>query len=223
MISGRQALWTVFQEYKLDEERGTLFDLTDLMAVRMKDDRHMEAFIDVWDDTVHNMKEPLPESVVEVLFFEQIKRSSVLASEVAEYNRAPRGDHRHSYQFLYDSAVRHVNRQLNERNRAAKLDHLRGKPTHGTPALPAKEARDEDDFEAALPAKDLPCYDFAKGKCSRGNECKYSHDLAAASARPKPKAKPKAKPKQKAITKEEAERRKEDSVPQPRQGQLQVR
>jgi hypothetical protein len=42
-------------------------------------------------------------------------------------------------------------------------------------AAPAGAAAPEP---GARPADAIPCYDFTKGMCTRGDKCKYSHDIA---------------------------------------------
>ena len=208
MITGRQALYIIVREYALDEERGSVYDLADLLAVKNpKGDASLEVFIEEWDDVLTSMTEPPEERYKEFLFLEQIKGSTLLAPEVAEYRRAPRGDHRRSYTFLYDAAKRLLNRQRQEQNRSAKLRNMQGKSTHGTPTLPATEPEESQEPAApTLPSKDLPCFDFQQGKCNRGDACEYSHDISKDG--PKPKAKAKAKAKPKPLTQEELDRRK---------------
>ena len=112
MITGRQSLWIVYREFALDEERGTLYDLSDLLAVRNPDgDKTLEIFFDEWETTIQAMSEDPPPSLLEILFLEQIKKSEALATEVAEYRRASRGHPHRTYNFLYDSVARYLHRQ----------------------------------------------------------------------------------------------------------------
>ena len=36
MLKGRQILWMIHENHELDEERGALYDFTDLMAIRLR-------------------------------------------------------------------------------------------------------------------------------------------------------------------------------------------
>ena len=67
LIKGRQLLLIIFEYFKLDEAAGSLYDLTDLMAVRMKGDNpsggQLEAFYSTWESTFLNMKEEPTEKV----------------------------------------------------------------------------------------------------------------------------------------------------------------
>ena len=181
MISGRQSLWVAYKEYSYDEERGTLYGLSDLMSLRNPDaekepsrqrPESIEAFIDEWDATLQAMKDEAPDNLKEVLFYEQVKNCHAIAPEIAEYDRARPGHQHKTYEFLYDSVIRYVNRTKYARNRKAKLLHMKGLSTHGVNALPVHDAPHEEeskssglgtqDAQTAAPA--APAKGKAKGR-----------------------------------------------------------
>jgi hypothetical protein len=48
MVSGRQLLWIIYQHFAVDEAAGCLYNITDLMAVRLVDDQ-LDSFLHSWD------------------------------------------------------------------------------------------------------------------------------------------------------------------------------
>ena len=150
---------------------------------------------------------------MEALFYEQVKGSTILAAELAGYNRAVKVSAMRTYQFFYDVVVRPTKRKRHERNRNAKLQYQDKKGTRNKERTPPAT---EGQPEKAVPPKELPCFAFQKGQCKRGKKCKYPHDpevckTAPATQDPAPKAKAKAKPKAqpKSLSKAELERRKQ--------------
>jgi hypothetical protein len=61
MITGRQLLRLIWEQCKVDEASGALYDLTDLMAVKMKGDnpgpKLLSAFMTCWESTLEHMKD----------------------------------------------------------------------------------------------------------------------------------------------------------------------
>ena len=48
VLKGRQILGLIHDHRKLDEERGALYDFTDLMSVKLKGDSSLESFWNTW-------------------------------------------------------------------------------------------------------------------------------------------------------------------------------
>ena len=57
LISGRQQLRFIYDEFKLNEDNGERFDLEDLMKVRYPGDEHLEDFLVLWDWALTRMDE----------------------------------------------------------------------------------------------------------------------------------------------------------------------
>ena len=57
LVSGRQQLRFIYDEFKLDEDNGERFDLEDLMKIRYPGDDQLEEFLVLWDGTLTRMDE----------------------------------------------------------------------------------------------------------------------------------------------------------------------
>ena len=68
MVNGRQILHQIYQNYRVNEEAGALYDFTDLMAIRLKGDNQLENFLISWDSVIAGMKHVPAPDVVELLF-----------------------------------------------------------------------------------------------------------------------------------------------------------
>jgi hypothetical protein len=96
MVRGRQLLFLIYQRYKTAEQAGALFNITDLMKVRLNKGpdpmKSLEGFLNAWETTLADMSAMPAETHLEHLFLEQVKHSPVLTAEIAHYHRLdPRG------------------------------------------------------------------------------------------------------------------------------------
>ena len=64
LMTGRQALYILYAEFAIDEERGALYDLSDLMLVKYKSDEHAPRFL---NSVVAHRPRPLREAAGEQL------------------------------------------------------------------------------------------------------------------------------------------------------------
>ena len=72
MMSGRQAVWMVYEFMKTNAKAGALFDLNDLMSIRLKGDK-LEDFWSSWEATLSGMKKKPDDDTVKTLFLKQLK------------------------------------------------------------------------------------------------------------------------------------------------------
>ena len=200
LMTGRQALYVLYAEFAIDEERGALYDLSDLMLVKYKSDEHAPRFLNLWLHTVQGLSEKQPENNLMTLLKAQLEHSSALKDDISHFNRLSKGDPERNYDYLIESLKRFVNKTKKNINREKTLVRLSGgQPRPTVLALPAEEERGGG-----------ACIAFQNtGRCRFGDRCKYTHsqDAAAkakAKAKPKPKADPKAKPGAKAKPKPKA-------------------
>ena len=142
MLRGRQILWMVYDHHKYDEERGSLYDFKDLMSVHFRGDSHLEAFLSNWDSVLAGMKAQPEASLLEVLFYDQLSKSTVLREEIAHYDRARKGSEERTYAFLLEAARRYLERQRLARNRQAVAKGLGGGSS--TPATRRGEEEEEE-------------------------------------------------------------------------------
>ena len=61
MIKGRQILFMIYEQFRLSEVAGSLYEIGDLMSVRLKGDA-LEHFLITWDSVVSGMKK-MPEDL----------------------------------------------------------------------------------------------------------------------------------------------------------------
>jgi hypothetical protein len=63
-LKGRQALHLIYDYYKVSESQVGVMDLADLISVELRDDGHLQTFIDNWDTVLCGMtKEPAQEDM----------------------------------------------------------------------------------------------------------------------------------------------------------------
>jgi predicted nucleic acid-binding Zn-ribbon protein len=95
LIRGRQILWLVYEDYRINEEAGSLTDLSDLMKVVLRKDQskteHLFRFMMNWDSVLAGMSNPPSEDNLQVMLFDQVKHVPCLATDVAIYDRASPG------------------------------------------------------------------------------------------------------------------------------------
>ena len=160
MMTGRQAAWMVYEYMKTNAKAGALFDLNDLMSIRLKGDR-LEYYWASWESTLTGMKKKPDDDTVETLFLKQVKYSDSMKIELAHYERHPDGHPDHSYSFLTLAIQRIINKRRQDTNRKEIETLLSGgRP----PALAADEKgkgkgkgkgkyKDKDTDADAAPAK----------------------------------------------------------------------
>ena len=129
--------------HKYDEELGALYDYSDLLSVRLRNDSGLEAFMNSWDGVLAGMKVTPAEELLEFLFLNQLRHSTVLKEEVAHYDRAKRGSETRTYAFLMESVRRDLERQRLLHNRKAVSKGLGGDSAGilALPAAPKKEPK----------------------------------------------------------------------------------
>ena len=170
MLRGRQALRMVYDYMKVSEQAGALFDISDLMAVRLIGDK-LESFLHNWESTLTGMKNAPDPETKEVLFLKQLQRADIMKAEVAHYERHEIGHPDHSYAFLLAALKRKIQKKRQDDNRKV-IEAAHG---GGKPALAAKGKGKGDKGKGI-------CFKFRDtGKCDREN-CPYQHVKAAAPA-----------------------------------------
>jgi len=191
----------VHDYHKLDEERGALYDFTDLTAVRLKGD-NLESFMNTWEMVLAGIRHLPDQHIIETLFLDQLRHSTVLREEISHYERQDRGHRDRTYEYLVGCVRKYLNRVRQKNNRKALERALSGGVGHtAAPATKAKKAKSKEanqDASPAAPAKGSSgtgkgkgrsgtnppkpagtpgaiCYEFQKtGKCNRQG-CKYEH------------------------------------------------
>ena len=145
MLKGRQSLLIVYEHFTVSEEAGALYDFEDLMNVRFKGDNHLESFMNTWDTVLASIDKPPAADIVETLFVNQLRNSKDLREEIAHYDRSLKGTRDRTYEFLYLSVKRLLERRRHADNRKAVTLLLTGErvektsPSLSAPVHPEKE------------------------------------------------------------------------------------
>ena len=137
-VTGRQLLKLVYDYYRTDEYTGIVYDVSDLMAIKMKSDnpnwKQLASFRDAWDETLAGMEKEPGEDVLEAVFKQQVRHCHCLSQDIGIYDRAPKGDPSRTYKFLYESVERFLARKQSELNRSdiqkTRRDYDRQKDDH---------------------------------------------------------------------------------------------
>ena len=90
----------VFQYYSTNAEAGALYDLADVMCVKLKWDSHLVTHN--WDYVWVGMRNKPTEETLSLLFLENLRGCCVMWEEVDHYDRARKGAVDKSYQYLPD-------------------------------------------------------------------------------------------------------------------------
>ena len=211
LIRGRQILWLVYEDYRLNEEAGALHEITDLMKVTLRKDQnkieHLSRFMLNWEMILAGMKEPPPENQLQILFYEQVRYLPFLNNDIAVYERANIGSEDRSYQFLLKAVKRVLERNKQEKNRkdierslesltaGGKVNALKGKGGKGKGKGKNGKGKGKDGGKG----KDNNCREWMRsGSCPRGKDCVWEHPTVDGwnfVQNPKAKAKAKGKPK----------------------------
>jgi hypothetical protein len=215
LIRGRQVLWMIYEDFRINEEAGALHDITDLMKVTLKRDQtkieNLSRFLLNWEMILAGMKDPPPENTLQVMLYDQVRNVTALATDIAVYDRATPGTEERSYNFLMKAIKRVLERHRQEKNRRdieKSLDHLTSKGNvnafkgaKGGGKGPKGGGKGKGKGEGKGPKGDNTCRQWMSSQeCSRGASCKYDHPPMngwkfVAGAEAKAKAKPKAKSK----------------------------
>jgi hypothetical protein len=64
MLKGRHILWMVYQYYAVSQDAGAMYSITELMSVRLNDDK-LETFLHNWNHVLAGMESPPANDIVE--------------------------------------------------------------------------------------------------------------------------------------------------------------
>jgi hypothetical protein len=121
-VTGRQLLKVVYDYYKTDEYSGVLYDVADLMEVKVKGDnpgwKQLQDFRDTWDETLAGMEREPAEDILEALFKQKIKTCNCISHDLSIYDRAEKGSPMKTYKYLYEAVEKFLSRKISEANRA---------------------------------------------------------------------------------------------------------
>ena len=91
-----------------------------------------------WDQVWAGIVQTPEESVLETLFYKQLKNCKAIHHDMNEYHRADEGTDKHTYDFLVSAVRTHLDRERLEGNRDRVAKGLSG---GGRPSAPAVEGK----------------------------------------------------------------------------------
>ena len=160
------------------------------MKVKLPQD-DLSTFIHNWESVVAGISHVPDERTLRDILLRQIRRSARMKWDLDLYDRAKEGTSTHSYSFLIQSIRDLLTRERVRRNRD-RIAKSHG-DKYGAPAPRKEGARPQSGGRGRTPSRDpregplalkAVCYDFLKGKCTRGASCKFLHKNRSPSPRP---------------------------------------
>ena len=64
MVSGRQLLRVIYQQFEIDQAACGVYDISNLHALSYPGDEHLESFVDVWDEIISRLSRDPGEDVL---------------------------------------------------------------------------------------------------------------------------------------------------------------
>ena len=146
-------------------KHGATYALQDLFSVQLRGE-NLKSFISNWDQVLAGIVQTPDVSVLETLFYKQVKNCKAIQHDMNEYHRADEGTEKRNYSFLVSAVRRHLDRERLEANRDRVAKGLSGS---GRPSAPAVEGK-----TGFIPKG--YCVAWNKGGCSKDN-CTYKHEV----------------------------------------------
>ena len=165
IVRGRQVLFMLHDHFSTNIKHGATYALQDLFSVQLRGE-NLKSFISNWDQVLAGIVQTPDVSVLETLFYKQVKNCKAIQHDMNEYHRADEGTEKRNYSFLVSAVRRHLDRERLEANRDRVAKGLSGS---GRPSAPAVEGK-----TGFIPKG--YCVAWNKGGCSKDN-CTYKHEV----------------------------------------------
>ena len=177
-LRGRQALWIIYQEYKMEGKAVGVFGLEELFKVTHTGD-DLVKFLEDWELALSNLETEPDEDVLETLVIKLFRKSQKLRTDVAHWQRLEKDHPDRACQWLIACTKREVRRDWQDYVRQQMQKALgAGKPT--APAPPEHnggKGRGRGRGAGKGPNNQPKgiCFEFQNnGSCSKQN-CPYEH------------------------------------------------
>ena len=172
-------LCIVFRYYAASNNCEVLFSLSDLQKVTLRGD-NIEGFQHSWVMVLSGLSKVPDLDVLEYCYFQQVKGFKPLSEDIAHYNREEEGSKDRSYEFLYDSVNKHLQRTGQHKMRDALSRGLAGSPTSPGASAPGKgkegKGKERPCSRSAEAGKGLKACPFhTRGTCRDGKDCPMMH------------------------------------------------
>ena len=165
-VRGRQVLLMMHEHFNTNIKHVATYALQDLSSVKLKGD-NLRGFISNWDQVMAAIPKVPEVSVLETLFFNQVKISKAIAHDLQEYHRAEDGSDKKTYDFLVTAVRRYLDRERLESNRerVARTFGLGASSSSAAPAVGEKTGYIPKGY----------CVKWNKGTCTN-DSCTYKHE-----------------------------------------------
>ena len=191
-VRGRQILYLFDQYFKTNEEVGSLYSVEDLLKVNLLGDAS-SSFIHNWESVIAGMSHIPDEVTLRDILLRQIRKGVRMQYDLEIYDRAKEGSKEHSYHFLVQS-IKDLMRKNRDRITKSHGDKYgaqaptktgsgntrppsrggRGRSSSRDSGRSSARSRSSSRSSSSKSPKAV-CYDFQKGKCTRGDKCEYLH------------------------------------------------
>ena len=138
MMTGRQALFTVYRFYEVNKDTAAVVNIEELVRLRYPGDHAMEQFYNSWNEIMNYHRPNLTDLELATTLWRKLQGSQQLKTVVDIWDGLPRDNPQKTYAYLYDHMHRYV-----ERNRADRVQEARARATSsrgGVPAAPVNDA-----------------------------------------------------------------------------------
>ena len=163
-VRGRQVLFMMHEHFSTNIKHGATYSLQDLFSVKLKGD-NLRGFISNWDQVMAGIPKVPEISILETLFFNQVKTSKAIAHDLQEYHRAEEGTEKKSYDFLVTAVRRYLDRERLESNRERVARTLGASSSSAAPAVGEKTGYIPKGY----------CVKWNKGTCTN-DACPFKHE-----------------------------------------------
>eukprot|EP00971_Amphidinium_carterae_P292722 5811456-Amphidinium_carterae.1 len=178
--AGRLVLRWLIQDFAVDNLRGALYDISDLMQLKLSGSSAgaIQHFLEAWTWVEQGLKSDVAPRVKEAMLWHQLKDCRILEPELVLYRTAPEGSEWRNYEYLLRSIESYVKRH---RQDATRDEVLKGIQNLGGGAGQAYPVQPQEPSEAFLASgkreeRKKACWAWERGECKRGLECKFAHD-----------------------------------------------
>ena len=152
MLPGRALLFLVYREYRQDDAVATLYDLEDLMEVKLQSgDSGLASFWEAWNNVELGLSEPIDEKTKQHLLWRQVGTVPCLQTRLINYMNAKKGGDVKTYEHLRQVIDAYLDEELMKKNRDSTRRQLQtghskmlltgNSSTEHAPALSASPAR----------------------------------------------------------------------------------
>ena len=205
IVRGVQVLFMLHDHFSTNIKHGATYALQDLFGVQLRWE-NLSAFISNWDQVLAGIVQTPDESVLETLFYKQVKNCKAIQHDMNEYHRADEGTSKRTYSYLVSAVRRHLDRERLEANRDRVAKVLSGAGRPSAPAVegrttahksmkprsrdknrkPSKTRGRSTDRSGTLRPKGKGkkvCKFWKQGLCDCGAECNFLHEGSAGKPR----------------------------------------